>query len=305
MAKQIIGTTDVEASRIALGCMRMAALDLSQAEETIRTALDEGISFIDHADIYGNGESEIRFAQAAKNLGLSRDDYLLQSKCGIRKGFFDFSKDYIMASVDGILKRLETDYLDFLVLHRPDILMEPEEVAEAFTELEKVGKVRYFGVSNQNRYQMELLQAYMDQKLVVNQMQLSPAHTPMFDSALNVNMRNQAGIDRDNGLVDYCRLNKVTIQAWSPFQIDLDKGLFTGNPDYQELNETIANLADQYRVSAEAIIIAWILRHPAQMQAIVGSMNPDRLRKIAQANSVTLSRADWYDIYRSAGNSLP
>ncbi|EFR45079.1 aldo/keto reductase [Streptococcus pseudoporcinus] len=305
MAKQIIGTTDVEASRIALGCMRMAALDLSQAEETIRTALDEGISFIDHADIYGNGESEIRFAQAAKNLGLSRDDYLLQSKCGIRKGFFDFSKDHIMASVDGILKRLETDYLDFLVLHRPDILMEPEEVAEAFTELEKVGKVRYFGVSNQNRYQMELLQAYMDQKLVVNQMQLSPAHTPMFDSALNVNMRNQAGIDRDNGLVDYCRLNKVTIQAWSPFQIDLDKGLFTGNPDYQELNETIANLADQYRVSAEAIIIAWILRHPAQMQAIVGSMNPDRLRKIAQANSITLSRADWYDIYRSAGNSLP
>ncbi|VTS14618.1 aldo/keto reductase [Streptococcus pseudoporcinus] len=305
MAKQIIGTTDVEASRIALGCMRMAALDLSQAEETIRTALDEGISFIDHADIYGNGESEIRFAQAVKNLGLSRDDYLLQSKCGIRKGFFDFSKDHIMASVDGILKRLETDYLDFLVLHRPDILMEPEEVAEAFTELEKVGKVRYFGVSNQNRYQMELLQAYMDQKLVVNQMQLSPAHTPMFDSALNVNMRNQAGIDRDNGLVDYCRLNKVTIQAWSPFQIDLDKGLFTGNPDYQELNETIANLADRYRVSAEAIIIAWILRHPAQMQAIVGSMNPDRLRKIAQANSITLSRADWYDIYRSAGNSLP
>ncbi|VTS22303.1 aldo/keto reductase [Streptococcus pseudoporcinus] len=283
----------------------MAALDLSQAEETIRTALDEGISFIDHADIYGNGESEIRFAQAAKHLGLSRDDYLLQSKCGIRKGFFDFSKDHIMASVDGILKRLETDYLDFLVLHRPDILMEPEEVAEAFTELEKAGKVRYFGVSNQNRYQMELLQAYMDQKLVVNQMQLSPAHTPMFDSALNVNMRNQAGIDRDNGLVDYCRLNKVTIQAWSPFQIDLDKGLFTGNPDYQELNETIATLADQYRVSAEAIIIAWILRHPAQMQAIVGSMNPDRLRKIAQANSITLSRADWYDIYRSAGNSLP
>ncbi|WP_257617283.1 aldo/keto reductase [Streptococcus pseudoporcinus] len=301
----MIGTTDVEASRIALGCMRMAALDLSQAEETIRTALDEGISFIDHADIYGNGESEIRFAQAAKHLGLSRDDYLLQSKCGIRKGFFDFSKDHIMASVDGILKRLETDYLDFLVLHRPDILMEPEEVAEAFTELEKAGKVRYFGVSNQNRYQMELLQAYMDQKLVVNQMQLSPAHTPMFDSALNVNMRNQAGIDRDNGLVDYCRLNKVTIQAWSPFQIDLDKGLFTGNPDYQELNETIATLADQYRVSAEAIIIAWILRHPAQMQAIVGSMNPDRLRKIAQANSITLSRADWYDIYRSAGNSLP
>lgn len=305
MAKQIIGATNVEGSRIALGCMRMAALELNQAEETIRTALDEGISFIDHADIYGNGESEIRFAQAAKNLGISRDAYLLQSKCGIRKNYFDFSKDHIIASVEGILQRLETDYLDFLVLHRPDVLVEPEEVAEAFTQLEKDGKVRYFGVSNQNRYQMELLQVYMDQKLTVNQIQLSPAHTPMFDSALNVNMRNQAGIDRDNGVVEYCRLNKVTIQAWSPFQIDLDKGLFTGNPDYQELNETIANLADQYRVSAEAIVIAWILRHPAQMQAIIGSMNPDRLRKIAQAHSVNLSRAEWYDIYRSAGNSLP
>ncbi|VTS43675.1 aldo/keto reductase [Streptococcus porcinus] len=305
MAKQIIGATNVEGSRIALGCMRMAALEVNQAEETIRTALDEGISFIDHADIYGNGESEIRFAQAAKNLGISRDAYLLQSKCGIRKNYFDFSKDHIIASVEGILQRLETDYLDFLVLHRPDVLVEPEEVAEAFTQLEKDGKVRYFGVSNQNRYQMELLQAYMDQKLTVNQMQLSPAHTPMFDSALNVNMRNQAGIDRDNGVVEYCRLNKVTIQVWSPFQIDLDKGLFTDNPDYQELNETIANLADQYRVSAEAIVIAWILRHPAQMQVIVGSMNPDRLRKIAQAHSVNLSRAEWYDIYRSAGNSLP
>lgn len=305
MTTQLIGQTGLEASRIALGCMRMAALDVAQAEKTIATALEEGISFIDHADIYGGGESEIRFAQAAKNLGLNRDDYILQSKCGIQKGYFDFSKEHIISSVEGILSRLETDHLDFLVLHRPDVLVEPEEVAEAFTQLEKAGKVKHFGVSNQNRYQMELLQTYMDQKIAVNQMQLSPAHTPMFDAGLNVNMRSQAGIDRDNGVVEYCRLNKVTIQAWSPFQIDLDKGLFTGNPDYQELNETIENLANQYQVSSEAIIIAWILRHPAQMQAIVGSMNPERLKKIAQANSVNLTRTEWYDIYRSAGNILP
>lgn len=305
MTTQLIGQTGLEASRIALGCMRMAALEVAQAEKTIATALEEGISFIDHADIYGGGESEIRFAQAAKNLGLNRDDYILQSKCGIQKGYFDFSKEHIISSVEGILSRLETDHLDFLVLHRPDVLVEPEEVAEAFTQLEKAGKVKHFGVSNQNRYQMELLQAYMDQKIAVNQMQLSPAHTPMFDAGLNVNMRSQAGIDRDNGVVEYCRLNKVTIQAWSPFQIDLDKGLFTGNPDYQELNETIENLANQYQVSSEAIIIAWILRHPAQMQAIVGSMNPERLKRIAQANSVNLTRTEWYDIYRSAGNILP
>lgn len=305
MSNQLIGQTGLEGSRIALGCMRMASLEVSEAEKVISTALKERINFIDHADIYGGGESEIRFRDAAKNLGLSRDQYLLQSKCGIRKGFFDFSKDYILSSVDGILDRLDTDYLDFLVLHRPDALVEPEEVAEAFLQLEKAGKVKHFGVSNQNSHQMALLQSYLDKPLAVNQMQLSPAHTPMLDAGFNVNMRNQASIDHDNGVIEYCRMNKITIQAWSPFQIDLDKGLFTGNPDYEELNQTITNLADNYQVSDEAIIIAWILRHPAKMQAIAGSMNPERLSKIARAYDVHLTREEWYDIYRSAGNSLP
>lgn len=305
MTQQMIGQTAVEASRLALGCMRMASLEVTEAEKVIATALEEGINFIDHADIYGGGQSEVRFSQASKNLGLKREELILQSKCGIQRGYFDFSKAHIINSVDGILERLDTDYLDFLVLHRPDALVEPEEVAEAFSQLEKAGKVKHFGVSNQNRFQMELLQAYLEKPLAVNQMQLSPAHTPMFDAGLNVNMRNQAGIDRDNGVIEYCRLNKVTIQAWSPFQIDLDKGLFTGNPDYAELNQLISDLADKYGVADEAIIIAWILRHPAQMQAIVGSMNPDRLKKIAAANRVQLTRPEWYEIYCAAGNTLP
>lgn len=305
MSNQIIGQTGLEGSRIALGCMRMAALEVEEAKKVISTAINEGINFIDHADIYGGGESEIRFRDAAKNLGLSRDQYLLQSKCGIRKGFYDFSKEYILSSVDGILERLDTDYLDILVLHRPDALVEPEEVAEAFLQLEKAGKVKHFGVSNQNPHQIALLQSYLNEPLAVNQMQLSPAHTPMFDAGFNVNMRNQASIDHDNGVVEYCRLNKITIQAWSPFQIDLDKGLFAGNPDYEELNQTIANLAAQYQVSDEAIVMAWILRHPAKIQTIAGSMNPERLSKIARAYDVQLTREEWYDIYRSAGNSLP
>ncbi|MGT2808527.1 aldo/keto reductase family oxidoreductase [Streptococcus iniae] len=305
MTNQIIGQTGLEASRLALGCMRMASLDVIEAQKVIGTALEEGINFIDHADIYGGGQSEVRFSQAFKNLGLKRDDFILQSKCGIQKGYFDFSKEHILASVDGILDRLQTDYLDFLVLHRPDALVELEEVAEAFTSLQKSGKVKHFGVSNHNRFQMELLQAYLEQPLAVNQMQLSPAHTPMIDAGLNVNMRNQAGIDRDNGIIDYCRLKKVTIQAWSPFQIDLDKGLFTGNPDYVELNHVISTLAQNYAVSDEAIIIAWILRHPAQMQAIIGSMNPDRIKKIAAATKIKLTRPEWYEIYRAAGNNLP
>ncbi|WP_317336257.1 aldo/keto reductase [Streptococcus orisratti] len=303
--KQKIGQSGLEGSRIALGCMRMAALDTTAAQEVIASALNHDINFFDHADIYGGGESERRFGEAVRTLGLSRKQYLLQSKCGIRQGYFDFSKEHILSSVAGILERLGTDYLDFLVLHRPDALVEPEEVAEAFYQLKKAGKVKHFGVSNQNPHQIALLQAYLDQPLAVNQMQLSPAHTPMIDTGLNVNMKNSSAIDRDNGVIDYCRLHHITLQAWSPFQIDLGRGLFMGNPNYKELTATIEKYAKQYALSSEAIIVAWILRHPAKMQAIVGSMNPERIARIAAAEQVILSRSEWYDIYRSAGNSLP
>ncbi|HFV0763130.1 TPA: aldo/keto reductase family oxidoreductase [Streptococcus agalactiae] len=302
---QNIGQIGIQATRIALGCMRMSDLKGKQAEEVVGTALDLGINFFDHADIYGGGLSELRFRDAIKHLNVNRDKMIIQSKCGIREGYFDFSKEYILSSVDGILERLGTEYLDFLILHRPDVLVEPEEVAEAFTKLRAEGKVKHFGVSNQNRFQMELLQSYLDEPLAVNQLQLSPAHTPMFDAGLNVNMLNKASIEHDDGIVDYCRLKRVTIQAWSPFQIDLSRGLFVNHPDYKELNETIAKLAKNYNVSSEAIVIAWILRHPAKMQAIVGSMNPSRLKAIDKANDIALTRKEWYDIYRSAGNILP
>ncbi|AIX05342.1 aldo/keto reductase [Streptococcus agalactiae] len=302
---QNIGQTGIQATRIALGCMRMSDLKGKQAEEVVGTALDLGINFFDHADIYGGGLSELRFRDAIKHLNVNRDKMIIQSKCGIREGYFDFSKEYILSSVDGILERLGTEYLDFLIIHRPDVLVEPEEVAEAFTKLRAEGKVKHFGVSNQNRFQMELLQSYLDEPLAVNQLQLSPAHTPMFDAGLNVNMLNKASIEHDDGIVDYCRLKRVTIQAWSPFQIDLSRGLFVNHPDYKELNETIAKLAKNYNVSSEAIVIAWILRHPAKMQAIVGSMNPSRLKAIDKANDIALTRKEWYDIYRSAGNILP
>ena len=302
---QNIGQTGIQATRIALGCMRMSDLKGKQAEEVVGTALDLGINFFDHADIYGGGLSELRFRDAIKHLNVNRDKMIIQSKCGIREGYFDFSKEYILSSVDGILERLGTEYLDFLILHRPDVLVEPEEVAEAFTKLRAEGKVKHFGVSNQNRFQMELLQSYLDEPLAVNQLQLSPAHTPMFDAGLNVNMLNKASIEHDDGIVDYCRLKRVTTQARSPFQIDLSRGLFVNHPDYKELNETIAKLAKNYNVSSEAIVIAWILRHPAKMQAIVGSMNPSRLKAIDKANDIALTRKEWYDIYRSAGNILP
>ncbi|AER22376.1 TPA: aldo/keto reductase [Streptococcus suis] len=302
---QILGQTGLEVSRIALGCMRMASLNEKETAKVLETVVEQRINFFDHADIYGGGESEIRFAQGAKLAGLKREDLLLQSKCGIRKGYFDFSKEYILESVDGILKRLDTEYLDVLALHRPDALMEAEEVAEAFYLLKKAGKVHHFGVSNQNIYQMELLQSYLEQPLAVNQLQLSPAHTPLIDAGLHVNMKDDAATMRDGGLIDYCQLKKITIQAWSPFLIDLQRGIFANYPDYAHLNQTIEEIAERYNVSHETIVVAWILRHPAKIQTIVGSMNPGRLTKIAQASQITLTRPEWYEIYRSAGNILP
>ena len=303
--KQILGSSDLSVSRIGLGCMRMAALDSSDAVRVIETALEKGINFFDHADIYGGGQSEVRFAQAVKELGLDRENLVIQSKCGIRKGFFDFSKEHILDSVDGILSRLDIDYLDLLALHRPDALMEAEEVAEAFRALKESGKVRHFGVSNQNRYQMELLQSYLDEPLMVNQLQLSPAHTPMIDAGFHVNMKDDPATMRDGGILEYCQLKSVTPQAWSPFLINLQEGIFANHPAYEELNQTIQHYADDYGVAAEAIVVAWILRHPAKIQTIVGSMNPDRLTKIAQAFDVQLTREQWYHIYRSTGNVLP
>lgn len=302
---QRLGNTELEVSRLALGCMRMAAITREEAAKVLDASLQAGITFFDHADIYGGGESELRFAQAMADAGIKREELVLQSKCGIRKGYFDFSKEHILESVYGILSRLGTDYLDVLALHRPDALMEAEEVAEAFCLLKAAGKVRHFGVSNQNPYQMELLQSYLEEPLVVNQLQLSPAHTPMIDAGLHVNMHESGAVVRDGGVLDYCQLKKITVQAWSPFQVDLGQGLLMHHPDYVELTKTLQGYADQYGVTLEAIVVAWILRHPAKIQTIIGSMNPDRIAAMAVAEQVQLSRPEWYDIYRSAGNTLP
>ena len=293
------------ASEISLGCMRMGGLSVTEADRVIQTALDEGIDFFDHADIYGGGSAEEKFAETLSGHPGVREKIILQSKCGIRNGQYDFSKEHILSSVEGILKRLRTDYLDALLLHRPDTLMEPEEVAEAFDILHNSGKVRHFGVSNQNPMQMELLGRYLNQKIIANQLQLSITNTGMIDAGLNVNMRNEATINRDGGVLEYCRLKDITIQPWSPFQYGFFSGVFLGNEKFPELNAKINEMSKKYGAPNSAIAIAWILRHPAKMQPIIGTMNPQRIKDICKASSIELSRADWYDIYLSAGNKLP
>lgn len=305
MKRITIGNSALTASEISLGCMRMADLSKEDANKVINTALDNGIDFFDHADIYGGGKSEEVFADAIDMNATIREKMILQSKCGIRQGFFDFSKEHIISSVEGSLKRLKTDYLDTLLLHRPDTLFEPEEVAAAFTELEKSGKVRHFGVSNQNPGQIELLKKYVDQELIANQLQFSIMHTGMIDTGFNVNMTIDPSLDRDGGILEYSRLNNMTIQAWSPFQYGFFEGVFLDNDKFPELNKTIDKIAADKGVNNSAIAVAWIQRHPASFQTVVGTMNPGRIADIAKASDVTLSREEWYEIYRAAGNQLP
>ncbi len=305
MRKIAIGGGALSASPISLGCMRMANLSAGEAARLLATALEEGIDFYDHADIYGGGRSEEIFAEAFAQVGAKREDVLLQSKCGIRQGYFDFSKEHILEAVDGSLRRLKTDYLDVLLLHRPDTLMEPEEVAEAFAALQAAGKVRFFGVSNQNPLQMELLSKFLHQKIVANQLQLSLTNTGMIDAGLNVNMEISPSVNRDGGVLEYCRLKDITIQPWSPFQFGFFEGVFLGNPKFPELNAKIDELAAKYGVKDTAIAVAWLLRHPAGMQPIVGTTNAARLKDICRAADVTLTRPEWYELYRAAGNQLP
>jgi len=305
MKKLRIGTSGLEVSEVSLGCMRIGGMEPAALDKLITTSLDAGIDFYDHADIYGGGKCEEVFAKSIARLNVDRHKLILQSKCGIRSGFFDFSKEHILDSADRILKRLDTDYLDILLLHRPDTLIEPDEVAEAFNTLHESGKVRNFGVSNFNPGQIELLQASLPMKLQVNQLQFSITNTGMIDRGIASNMKHANSIDHDGGILDYCRLKKITIQAWSPFQFGFFEGVFIDHPKFPELNKVLDEICEKYGVTKTGMAIAWIQRHPARIQSVVGTTNFDRVQQVADACKIELSRPDWYAIYRAAGNILP
>lgn len=295
-------------SSIVLGCMRMPALTAEKAAEVLRTAAEEGINFYDHATIYGNGEAETRFGEAFALSGLKREDVILQDKCGLHpdRGEFDWTKEDILSGTEGSLARLKTDYLDLLLLHRPDLLFEPEEVAEAFDTLHSQGKVRCFGVSNVTPGQLELLRKYVKQPLVVNQLQFSLEQSQLIDQGLYLNNKTtDLSVDRDNGVLDYCRLHEITIQAWSPLQFGMFGGCFVDHPDFPELNRVLGELAEQYGVTKAAVAIAWILRHPARMQVLAGTMNPQHLKETCAAASFTLTHQEWYRLYLASGKFLP
>ncbi len=293
------------ASRVAQGCMRIPSLNAEQLDTLIKNDLELGINFFDHADIYGGGESEQKFGEFLKNNPSLRDKMIIQTKCGIRKGMYDFSKEHIISSVEGSLSRLGVEQVDFLLLHRPDTLCEPEEVAEAFDKLEREGKVKFFGVSNHNPMQIQLLNKYLNEKVAINQLQFGLGHTVMIDSSLNVNMGNDPAINRDDSVLDFCRLNDITIQPWSPFLYGFFEGNIIGSEKYPELNAKLEEISEKYGITPTGLAVAWILRHSAKMQPIVGSVNKDRIKEICKASDITITREEWYELYLATGKKLP
>ena len=297
---------ECEVSQVALGCMRISDKTDKEMDFYLNNAVDLGINYFDHADIYGRGKCEEVFGATLKRNPTLRDKIYIQTKCSIVPGsMYDFSKEHIISAVDGSLKRLGVEHIDVLLLHRPDLLMDPAEVAEAFDELETKGKVGAFGVSNHSPLQIELLQREMKQKLSINQMQLSITNANMISSGANVNLPCDDGVNYDGYLRDYCRLKGITIQPWSPLQYGFIEGSFVDNRKYKNLNKVIEELAEKYGTTPTGMAIAWILRLPEKMQPIVGSTNPGRIEAVAKAADITLSREDWYRIYREAGYRLP
>lgn len=297
-------------SNIIMGCMRISALEQKEADVLVNHAYELGINYFDHADIYDNGKCESMFGDIIKNNNRFRDKIIIQSKCGIRinsqgRGYYDFSKEHILKSVEESLKRLNTDRLDVLLLHRPDTLMNPEEVATAFDILKTSGKVLNFGVSNQNVSQIKLLKKYVKQPIIINQLQASLKHTGIFDSGINVNMTNRESVMHDDGVVEYARRKNMTIQAWSPFQYGFFEGIFINNEKFPELNNELNIIAEKYNANASAIATSWLLTHPVSMQVVIGTTNKERMTDICMGSDIKLTREEWYSLYTTAGNLIP
>ncbi|PIO82325.1 aldo/keto reductase [Loigolactobacillus backii] len=317
MKKINLGGSGLQASAVALGIMRMDALTTADAAKVIETAVANGVNYFDSADIYGQGKSGKVFGEALQQSSVKREDIYIQSKGGIivspershgSEVFgkrYDFSKQHLIDVVDQELQHMKIDYLDAFLLHRPDPLMEPEEIAAAFNTLQASGKVRHFGVSNFNPRQIELVQHYTKQRLLINQLQFSIMHTGMIDFGMHVNMTDPRSINHDGGVLEYSRLHDMTVQAWSPYQYGMFAGVFIDNPKFPELNAKLQEIAGKYNVTKNAIATAWILRHPAQIQVILGSMNPQHITESLAGADVDLTKQEWYDIYFAAGNDLP
>ncbi len=300
------GKSSIKVPQIAVGCMGLAGLSQPEAERFIEFCLENGANFFDHADIYGSGECEKLFGKVLKSNPGLRDKIILQSKCGIVPGkMYDCSEEHILKAADASLKRLNTEQLDVLLLHRPDALMEPEEVASAFEKLHTSGKVKFFGVSNHKPSQIELIKKYCGLPVTANQLQLSITECNMIANGMEVNMSTPGAADRDGSVLDYCRLNGITVQAWSPYRYGFFEGIYLDNEKFPELNAKLKEIAELYGITPSGVVAAWILRHPAKIQMITGTMKTLRMKEIFNGAEINITREQWYEIYCSSGRILP
>ncbi|MDT9632949.1 aldo/keto reductase family oxidoreductase [Pseudomonas sp. JV449] len=311
-----LGSTGTQVPNVVAGMMRIAGSTDNQIRALYTTARESGINFFDHADLYGFNHPgggphlcERRFGEALQLSSAEREQIFLQSKTSIVDDpwHYDQSYEHIVESAERTLKALGTDYLDVLLLHRPDALVEPEEVARAFDHLESTGKVRAFGVSNHTPRQIDLLKTAVTQPILANQVQLSVTHSTIVAQGLSSNMTGfDDSITRDGGgIVDYARINKITLQAWSPFQKAFQDGVFFDSPDYPHLNAELRRLAEKYDVTPTAVATAWITRHPAKIQVVLGTTRPERIIEAAAGSNIPLTRPEWYGLIRAAGHNVP
>lgn len=314
----------IPVSPLVLGCMGLGggwnrnpitAENIKQAHEAIESALSIGINLFDHADIYTYGKAERVFGEVLREQPHLRENMFIQSKCGIRfkensgvPGRYDFSEEHIRRSVDGILERLGVEYIDFLLLHRPDPLMDPEEVAKTIHDLKSSGKVRWFGVSNMSAGQIRLLQSYCEEPFLINQLEMSLAKMGWLETGVLVNHGEAAENIFPEGTLEYCRLENIQLQAWAP----LAQGVFSGNSlDKQRESikltaKLVQEMAEQKQTTPEAIVLSWLMTHPAGIQPVIGTVNPDRIQACADAGKITLTREEWYTLYVSSrGRALP
>ncbi|HET6450412.1 MAG TPA: aldo/keto reductase [Spirochaetia bacterium] len=320
-----IATTPLEVTRIAYGCMGIGGgwapgplteRTRREAIAAVRAALDAGINFFDHADIYGRGRCEEAFSGIWQERPGLRGQVVLQTKCGIRfpddpspggVHRYDFSREHILQAVEGSLRRLKTDYVDILLLHRPDALAQPEEIAAAFDRLSADGKVRYFGVSNHSAAQIELLKRAVRQPLVVNQLELSLVHHQLITAGTVVNQDEPARAIHGDGTLEYCRLHGICVQAWSPVAHGAlaKAAMGQGDERLRAAAAAVGSVAEKKGVSPEAVAIAWLLRHPAGIQPIIGTSRPERIREACAADEVLLTREEWYALLAAgSGRSL-
>ena len=290
---------------IGLGCMRLGKLNIEEAEELISCALNNGITLFDHADIYGNRKCEALFGEVLKRNPNFREKMIIQSKCGICRGYYDLSKEYIIKQVEESVRLLNCGYLDILLLHRPDALVDYEEVNEAINYLYDKGLIKEFGVSNMNPIQIELYNKKLDHKIKHNQVQFSIVHSHMISEGLFVNMSEEESSIRSGNLIEYSMLKDIKLQAWSPLMASWNDGTFIDNPKYDKLNKKLEEISSKYQASKNCIAISWILRHPANILPIVGTTSIVHLNEMIKAKDIKLTREEWYSLYLASNHILP